>query len=144
MFKIIVPRNFIGWSLGAIALSGGFRSPAIVVSQLGGWSTPEQVNTQEFPTLAVDCHADPDRVVGTGEIAIDNGLDKAFGLARAVRPWFMYPCLRGRWMGTVGSNPGLFVVDCVPYTDPYVLEGHAKEQGAVKVVRTEYAFTVVH
>lgn len=121
----------------------GTGSPAIVVSQLGGWATPERVNTQEFPVLAVDCHADPDRGPG-GEIAVDNAFDKAFGLARAVRPWFFYPHLRGTWMGGIGSNPGLMVIECAPYTDPYIREGHEQEQGDVRVVRTEFAFVVVH
>lgn len=55
---------------------------AIVVSRNGGWATPDEVQTVEFPVLRIDAIADPDRDID-GSIRTMNGEDKAAAVLRA-------------------------------------------------------------
>jgi hypothetical protein len=55
---------------------------ALVVSRNGGWATPDEVQTLEFPILRVDAYADPTREID-GQIRILDAEDKAAALLRA-------------------------------------------------------------
>jgi hypothetical protein len=117
---------------------------AIVVNRQSGWAAPEQIGTTEKPRLSVDCWADPTRVVGSGEIQALDAEDKAYALARVVRPYFCYPYLRNVFIGAVGSNPGLRVVDSDCNIEPRLLEDHATDRGDTVTVRIEFALSVQH
>jgi hypothetical protein len=118
----------------------GTGDRAVVVARQPGWRSPESVGTSEFPRLAVDCWADPTRVPDSGEIQTLDAADKAYALARVIRPWFCFPHLRNQWIGAFGSNPGLRVVD----SEPRMLEGHPVAAGDMVAVRIEFSMTVMH
>lgn len=90
---------------------------ALVFNRKPGWATPDTVQTIEYPTVWADCYADPTRDE-FGDVALDDGEDKAYALARAVERTFH--ARRGEWWGAVGSNPGLMVVTCVRGQEPYL------------------------
>lgn len=93
----------------------GTAGYAIVVRRAVGWTTPDTVKTLEYPRLIVECWADPDREP-TGETAVENAIDKAYALYRAVDR-----VLHGRrdeWWGAGGTDPGLRVISCVRAGDP--------------------------
>lgn len=121
----------------------GTGQAAVVVHPMPGWATPDPVQSSEFPRLAVDCHADPSRVPGTGEVAVADAEDKAFALARAIIPWFRYPRLWGEWMGGFGSRPGLYVVTTAQWAEPRIVEGHPGNVGDIRIVRAEFALQVL-
>lgn len=117
----------------------------LVVSRGSGWASPDDVQSAEFPRLIVDCTSDPDRE--NGLIVRDNAADKAYALARVVTPLFTFPNLRGRYIGGIGSTPGLFVISASKYAEPRLrtpADQHPPREGDTVTVRCEFALMVVH
>lgn len=117
----------------------GSGGRAVVVRRNGGWDDVQTVNTDEYPHLVVDCYADPDRTPD-GEVAVSNGIDKAFALARAVMNEMNR--VRDEWWGAGGTDPGVRVLSCGKVGDP--IAETAKDQhggtalGDMAVVTIEF------
>lgn len=94
----------------------GTSGLAVVVRRSGGWSTPDQSRTAEYPLLTVQCWADPDRE--SGEVAVGNALNKAWALYRAVDP--IFHMVRGERWGYSTSPPrdGLMIVRSSRWAEP--------------------------
>lgn len=120
---------------------------AIVVARNNGWATPDPVKTAEYPILGVKCYADPTRDA-QGEIRQEDAADRAYALARVVTR--LLHARRGRWWGTVGSNPGLMVVTCQKWKEPVLVtekdkhgEGSGDPLGDSVYVYVEFALQVI-
>lgn len=137
-----------------IAGTGG---KAIVISEQPWWATPDPTNTNEWPTVWVDCYADCTRD-GDGLVRATDALDKAKALARIVDR-HLHAARGVRW-GEYGSNPGLTIVSCARYGRRYLpgaggrdaIEGANKSlvsdplstDESVMIARTIWALDVVH
>jgi hypothetical protein len=88
---------------------------AIVVRRTTGWAVPQRKNTQEYPTVMIQCWADADRDA-SGNVTTDNGMDNAWAVYRAVDT-FLHGKDEGIW-GKFGSSPGLEVIGCQRGAEP--------------------------
>lgn len=126
----------------------GTGGRAVVVYPNNGWATPDPVTTQEYPILAVKCFADHDRD-DDAQIREYNAEDKAMALYRVVDQRLRG--IRGRWIGSVGQNPGLFVVTSQRWKEPVITtekDRHGQQSGDplgdVVYAYVEYALQVIH
>lgn len=141
-------RSQVGDKVWKYRLEDGLETSsgkAIVCLEDPGWATPVPDKTIEFPTLVVDCYADPTRD-GDKMIRTYDAEEKALALARVVKDELHMK--RAEWWGAVGSNPGLMVVRCtfggwrVITSD----QQHASEKslGALAKVRASFLLQVSH
>lgn len=93
----------------------GTSGRAIVVRRNIGWSPPDQVQTSEYPTVAVECWADVDRSPG-GLKSADNAIDKAYAVARVVTR--LMHRKRDVWWGAGGAQPGLRILTSMQDGEP--------------------------
>ena len=116
---------------------------AVVVRRSGQWSTPDPVQTSEYPVLTVDCYADPTRTP-EGEIDQLDAEDKAFAVFRTIDPVF-HARRNERW-GAFGSAAGLLVVSSARWREPSLVGDQPGEDelGDVVIVRAQYAVHCVH
>lgn len=129
----------------------GTQQRAIVVRRSNGWATPDTVQTSEFPILVLDFWADPTRD-GEGNKAADDAADKAYAVYRAVDKDLHG--VRDEWWGAGGSNPGLRVVSCSRWAEPFHLTSQDQHGSGPKfdgqavgdcaVVVAQYAIHAVH
>lgn len=129
----------------------GTSGRAIVVRRSNGWGQPDPVQTAEFPILVVDFWADPDRDAD-GQKVEDNAIDKAYAVYRAVDP--LLHAVRDQWWGAGGTNPGLWIVNCARYAEPFhqtIDDVHGSGPvagnqpiGEEACVTVQYAVTLVH
>lgn len=123
---------------------------ALVVLTDGGWTTPVDQRTQQFPTLVLECWADCSRIVEGGEPrekAAQDAIDNAFALFR-VADAELHPMPRGRRWGAFGSDPGLLVIGGQRWAEPRWHDaerpdGSGRKFGDAAMVRAEYALQVV-
>jgi hypothetical protein len=121
----------------------GTGGRAVVVRKNGGFSTPQSVNTDEFPSLVVDCWADCDRDP-SGEIVVNNAIDKAYAVYRVVDA--LLGRLNDAWLGAGGTSPGVRVISSGKMMEP-IHETSADAHGPTKmgdsaVVTAEYEFHI--
>jgi hypothetical protein len=130
-------------------VSGKGKRAVVVRANSGGWSIPNQINTQEFPLLALDFWADKSRDSG-GKEAADDCADNARAVYRVVDK--LLHGLRGRYVGGMGGNPGLYVVTCDRWSEPVTATeddtktwpAYNMDLGDAAVVSVQYALTVFH
>lgn len=125
----------------------GTGKQAIVLWRDQGWSTPDPVNTNEYPLLTVDCYSDASRGAD-GEMLAEDNVDRAFGLYRVVDRALL-SVGRGKKWGAFGSDPGLLVNSVQRWSEPFKTEQSDQHQGDpplgdVAKVTTTYAFDLVH
>lgn len=148
LLAIAEVRGHVGQSVFKWRLDesiSGTSGKAIVVSEQAAWATPPERGSSEYPTLWVDCYADPDRNAG-GTVATANAEDKALALARVVkRHWHG---IRGVFWGAVGSDRGLQVVSC-EFVSRRVIEAGGQHEdrevmGDTVMCRLVFALHVSH
>lgn len=110
----------------------GSGGRAIVVSRVGGWTSPNELNTQEFPKLRVELWADQSRNED-GTISVNDGESSAFAMFRVVDP-LLHGVRDVRW-------GDLFVVGCSRYSEPFVDKSSDFEAVRISV---DYAVQVIH
>jgi hypothetical protein len=126
----------------------GTGKVAVVVFRDGGWASPDPVRTVEYPVLTVRCWADPTRDA-TGGYSVWDAEDKAWALWRAVAN--RLHGVRDQWWGARGTNPGLRVITCSRWTEPFVVgagdvhsAAQAKEMGDSLYVEGSFAIETAH
>lgn len=125
----------------------GTGKAAIVVGRDGGWATPQVVNTNEYPRLRVDCHADLSRDLDGTPLQGD-AEDRAWALWRSVDA-LLHPGKRGQRWGGFGSDPGLLVNTIARGQEPFLTvqkDQHAGDPplGDTAVVSCYYNIDCVH
>lgn len=120
---------------------------AIVVKRGTGWAIPQRKNTQEYPTIFLECWADGDRDAD-GNLVIDNGIDNAFALYRAADN-VLHMKDEGIW-GAYGTSPGLEVIGCARAAEPMpfgpkdVSLDYQVQMDTYRYVQVPYNLQVVH
>lgn len=122
---------------------------ALVVRPSGGWAQPERRSGAEFPILYVDCWADVSRT-DTGERAADDAISNAYALYRAVDR--LLQGVRDQRWGALGTQPGLPIVSCERWAEPFhqtAAESHGGTAygvplGEAAVVTVSYAVHTFH
>lgn len=109
----------------------------VVARRAGGWSAPQDVNTQEYPLVELHWWADPDRDA-SGNITHLNAEEKAFALAR-VGDRLLHG-VRGATWGTTSTRAGLTVLGCSRYAEG----APALTQGDAVAVVVPYAVQCIH
>lgn len=94
----------------------GTAGRAVVVRKAVGWAPPDRTQSSEYPTLVIECWADVDRDPQTREKTVDNAVDKAYALYRAVDP-FLHR-IRDEVWGAGGTDPGARVITSVRAGEP--------------------------
>jgi len=128
---------------GVLDRTGG---RAVVVRRVGGWNRPNDITTQEFPLLEVQCWADHDRDAN-GDLATANAEEKAWALARAIDP--LLHGKRGVTWGEEDDRPGLPVDGCSRWAEGVVLSasqaaGRARTSEEAVYVSVQYAVNCFH
>lgn len=119
----------------------GTGGRAIVLKRAGGWTSPQQRNTQEYPKLRVELWADQERNAD-GTVKEQNGLTSALAMFRAVDP-LLHGVRDVRW----GE---LFVIGCSRWSEPLPGTSHdtsdvAGENGSeASMVFVDYAVQLIH
>ena len=120
---------------------------AVVVKRATGWAIPQRKNTQEYPTVTLECWADGDRDAD-GNLITDNGIDNAFALYRAVDS-VLHGRDAGIW-GRFGTSAGLTVIGCARAAEPMpfgprdVAPDLQAQMDTYRYVQVPYSVQVVH
>jgi hypothetical protein len=122
---------------------------ALVVRRDGGWTSPDRVQSSEYPVLAVDCWADNSRDAEGLKMG-DDAEDNAWALYRVVDP--LLHRIRSAWWGTGGSREGLRIIESTRWQEPWCqtkAESHggvaySVELGESAVVTARYAVWTAH
>ena len=131
------------WKLRLEQQLDGTGGLAVVVSQNGGWVTPDTVQTTKYPLLRIDAVADNSRLP-SGEIATLDAVDKAGALQQVIDK-----LIHGKRGEIWGGANGLLIVSVARWREP-VLYTHDDAHGGNRAVgdknlgdcvywRTEYA-----
>jgi hypothetical protein len=131
------------------ATISGSGKRAIVVRSDGGWATPNQINTPEFPLLTLDFWADHSRRENGEQMADDNA-ENARAIYRVVDK--LIHGVRGRHVGGMGSDPGLYVVTSDRWSEPVLATpdsvktwpAYNMDLGDAAVLSVQYALQVIH
>lgn len=129
----------------------GTQQRAIVVRRSNGWASPDTVQSSEYPILVVDFWADPTRDEDGNKVA-DDAVDKAYAVFRAVDKDLH--AKRDEWWGAGGTNPGLRVISCARWAEPFHMTGQDQHGSGPKfdgvpmgdcgVVVAQYAIHTTH
>lgn len=114
----------------------------LVVTRVGGWATPDPVNTQRFPVVRVAATADPSRTP-SGEIAVEDADDRAGGLQLVLDR--LLHGRRGWWCGATGRDSGLYVISSARWADqvrPVTPRSYPTPAGDTVTVHYDYAFQI--